>query len=163
MLMTMRHDAQSAETHDMRRPCCRSVGRGSEGFTLIEVLIAVLVMSVGLLGIAALQTATVQFNRDAYLRSQATSLAYDIADRMRANRSAALAGSYDVTAANPAPVCGAAAGATVADRDISEWRVALACALPAGNGSIDVENGIATIRVTWDGGVAEELEMETGL
>src|SRR5690606_37316619 len=60
------------------------------GFTLIEVLIALVVMSVGLLGLASLQTNTLAFNRDAYLRSQATALAYDIIDRMRANRDAAV-------------------------------------------------------------------------
>src|SRR5690606_37396381 len=115
----------------------------SAGFTLIEVLIAVLVMSIGLLGIAALQTATVQFNRGAHLRSQATSLAYDIADRMRANRAAALADAYDVVFADPAPACGAPAGDTVAEQDLSAWQMALACALPLGNGQIEVADGIA--------------------
>ena len=64
----------------------------AKGFTLLEVMVALVVLSVGLLGLAALQTATVRFNQNAYLRSQATNFAYDLADRMRANREAAIAG-----------------------------------------------------------------------
>ncbi len=55
------------------------------GFTLLEVLIALLVLSVGLLGLAALQLTSLQYNTGSYLRTQATFLAYDILDRMRAN------------------------------------------------------------------------------
>lgn len=121
------------------------------GFTLLEVMVALLVLSIGLLGIASLQATTVRFNHGAFLRSQATNLAYDITDRMRANRDEALAGSYDVAAfSDPAPVCGAIAGATVAALDVSGWMSSLACALPAGNGRI-VRNGqTVTIGITWD-------------
>lgn len=55
------------------------------GFSLIEVLVALLVLSIGLLGLAALQTTSLQFNTGSYHRTQATFLAYDIIDRMRAN------------------------------------------------------------------------------
>jgi type IV pilus assembly protein PilV len=55
------------------------------GFTLIEVLIAMMILAVGLLGLAALQAASLRNNQSAFYYSQATQLAYDIADRMRAN------------------------------------------------------------------------------
>ena len=55
------------------------------GFTLIEVLIAMLVLAVSLLGLAGLQATSLRNNQSAYNRSQATQLAYDLADRMRAN------------------------------------------------------------------------------
>jgi type IV pilus assembly protein PilV len=55
------------------------------GFTLLEVLITLIVLSVGLLGLAGLQTMSLRNNHDAYLRSQATIQAYDIVDRMRAS------------------------------------------------------------------------------
>ena len=55
------------------------------GFTLIEVLIAMLVLAVGLLGLAALQASSLRNAQSAYNRSLATELAYDLADRMRAN------------------------------------------------------------------------------
>ncbi len=60
--------------------------RGNEGFTLLEILVAVLVLSIGLLGIAGLQVTGLRFNHSAYARTQATLLAYELADRMRANR-----------------------------------------------------------------------------
>lgn len=150
-----------------RRRECRSGAHGDAGFTLLEVLIALVVLSLGLLGLAALQAATVDFNHKAYLRSQATSLAYDMADRMRANRQAALNGEYDSDFANPAPACGNAGGASVAARDIAAWRGALACVLPAGNGSIEVDDGTVRINVRWDDSRGEEaaevFSMATGL
>jgi len=77
------------------------------GFSLVEVLIALVVLSVGLLGLAALQTGGLQYNHDAYLRSKATLLAQDMADRMRANRKGAVAGDYAITSApaNPGYDC----------------------------------------------------------
>ena len=69
------------------RMAVRAPQPSAGGFTLIEVLVALVVMSVGLLGLALLQQNAVAFNRDAYLASQATVLAYDIADRIRGNRS----------------------------------------------------------------------------
>jgi type IV pilus assembly protein PilV len=63
--------------HDFRA-CCG-------GFTLVEVLVAALVLAVGLLGLAGLQLASMKSNHSAYLRSQATVAAYDLLDRMRAD------------------------------------------------------------------------------
>lgn len=56
------------------------------GFSLVEVLVAMLILAIGLLGLAALQTQGVRFNHDAYVRTSATVLAYDIVDKMRLNR-----------------------------------------------------------------------------
>lgn len=56
------------------------------GFSLIEVLVAMLILAIGLLGLAALQTQGVRFNHDAYVRTHATVLAYDIVDKMRLNQ-----------------------------------------------------------------------------
>ncbi len=57
------------------------------GFSLLEVLIAIVITSIGLLGLAAMQATGLRNNHSAYHRSQATVLAYDIADRMRSNAS----------------------------------------------------------------------------
>ena len=143
---------------------------GVRGFTLFEVLIALVVLSVGLLGLASLQTTTLKFNQGAYLRTQATNLAYDMADRMRTNRAAAISNAYDdVAFATTLPACNpaAVAGATVAERDISAWRIALICALPLGNGSIDTNGRTVTINVQWDetrgSGALEQFQMVTSL
>ena len=87
------------------------------GFSLIEVLIALVVLAIGLLGLATLQMTSLQFNSDAYLRSQATVLVYDIADRMRVNMTGVVAGNYTVAAETDAntvvstyATCGASGG-----------------------------------------------------
>lgn len=142
--------------------------QNNKGFTLIEVLVALLVLSIGLLGLASLQSTTVRFNHDAYLRSQATSLAYDMADRMRANRDEVMAGSYDLGAfpGDPA-VCGVVAGASVAARDMSAWQSSLSCSLPQGVGRVVRAGSTVTIGVSWDEtrgqGAAEVFEVTTGL
>lgn len=128
--------------------------RYSLGVTLVEILITVLVTSVGLLGIAALHLTSLRNNYDATMRSQASMLAGDIADRMRSNRAAALAGSYNIasgaTYATPA---------TQAQTDVSQWKTLLGSLLPSGDGTVtlDATTNIVTIEVAWnerDTGVA---------
>jgi type IV pilus assembly protein PilV len=127
--------------------------RFAAGFSLLEVLIAMLVLSIGLLGLAGLQANSVSFNHGAYMRSQATSLAYDISDRMRANRQAALDEDYDDDGTAALPTCpDAVAAGTVAEEDLAAWHISLVCALPNGNGTVDVDPATqrATIAVVWD-------------
>ena len=144
------------------------------GFTMIEVLIAAFVLGVGLLGLAALQAQSLQFNFSAYQRSQATILAYDIIDRMRANQSEVLSASYNqalMTGPTGNVNCQTAAAncssADMATFDISQWECSLGnwnnsatCVgfgiegpLAEGDGSIaiDVVAGRAqiTVTVTW--------------
>jgi len=56
-----------------------------QGFTLVEVLVTIIIMAIGLLGVAGLQLAGMRSNHSAYLRTQATIAVYDLADRMRAH------------------------------------------------------------------------------
>jgi type IV pilus assembly protein PilV len=70
------------------------------GLTLIEVLVSLVVLAIGLLGLAMMQTAGLRFTTDSYSRSQSTLSAYDIIEKMRANPSGFAAGNYD--AANTA-------------------------------------------------------------
>lgn len=56
-----------------------------QGFTLIEVMVALVVLSIGLLGMAAMQISSLQANREAYIRTQAVIATYEIIDRIRAN------------------------------------------------------------------------------
>lgn len=126
------------------------------GFTLLEVLVAIVVLSIGLLGLAGLMASSLKNSHSAYQRTQATWLAYDALDRMRANRQVALAGGYNL-ALGAAP-----GGSGLAATDLGEWDAALANTLPAGDGSIAVAaGGVVKIIVQWDdtrgtGGIAAE-------
>lgn len=120
----------------------RRRGKAS-GFTLLEVLVAVAVLSIGLLGMAGLQVSGLRFNHSAYMRTQATLLAYELADRMRANpnRTGANANNYNTTNLALATVaaCRTAAGCTraqIAQNDIAEWQQTLARLLPGGQGVV---------------------------
>lgn len=115
------------------------------GMTLIEVLVAVLILSIGLLGLAGLQTTSLANNHNAYLRSQANILAYDIIDRMRANRAAALNGSYNIALDDDAPT-----GTGIVQQDLNQWISALDGDLPSGDGSVSVSSGAVTVIVQWD-------------
>lgn len=75
-------------------------GRSASGFSLIELLVAVLVMGIGVLGVTALQMVSLQNNRMALERGEAVALAYDMMDRIRANPTLAYDG---VAIGNPPP------------------------------------------------------------
>ena len=135
--------------------------RACRGFTLIEVLIALVVFSIGLLGLAGLQTISLRFNTSAYYRTQATALAYGLADRMRANRQSALDGEYDGDFQVPSPDCDPdAAGGGAPAEDVSAWRNALACQLPEGNGAVASNGTEFTITVRWDDSHGEQDPLE---
>lgn len=140
------------------------------GFTLIESLVALLIMSVGLLGVAALQLASLQANHGAFQRTQATFLAQDIVDRMRANRDAAVAGQYDIEFGDAPPTT----PATTAEIDLAAWRNRLVATLPAGaagtlesqpSGEIatDPATDTITVRIRWDDTKGAEAALVMGL
>ena len=128
-----------------------SIASRAAGFTLIEVLISVLVMSIGLLGLASLQATSLRFNSDSSAQTQAAYLTSDMADRMRANVSRAA--DYPGKAAGANASCYTTAGCSpdeMAANDIQEWNQALAT-LPAGQGTITaLGGGLYTITVMWD-------------
>lgn len=110
-----------------------------KGVGLLEVMIAVLILSISLLTIASLQSKSLQYNQSAYWRSQANVLAYDLLDRIRSLSSnekiKAASGSHD---------------------QITEWKTVLERVLPSGAGELDCENienpniRLCTVTVTWD-------------
>lgn len=117
-----------------------------KGFTLLEVLVAMLVLSIGLLGLAGLMASSLRNNHSAYYRSQATWLAYDVIDRMRTNRPNAL--DY-VVGIGGAPVAGGLAG-----DDVTDWKAMIANSLPEGDGSVAVmvagEARTVTVTIQWN-------------
>ena len=129
----------------MHSPKSLHCTRRQRGFSLIEVLIAILILAIGLLGIAHMQASGMRSTHGAYLRTQATFLAGDILDSMRANVTAARGGSYDVAFG------GAGTGGTVEGDDLIAWKAALAAALPAGDGQITTTGSDVTVEVSWTG------------
>lgn len=127
------------------------------GSTLIEVLVAMLVLSIGLVGLAALQLNGLRFNQSAYLRTQSTILAYDMIDRMRANRGEARNGSYDLTLAATTSAVNCSSSCTAANMvnfDKYQWKDMVGDSLPSGNGSVaTVATGatrVVRVTVQWD-------------
>jgi type IV pilus assembly protein PilV len=152
-------------------PTRRSVA-DQKGMTLIEVLVTLILVSVGLLGVAALQLASLRNNEESYMRSQASVLAADILDRMRANSIAFRAGDYDVSFSTPEEETAEEAPAeeteesegeeeatdSAASRDIAAWQTELARLLPNGTGQIESDGNIATITIRWSERPAEDAE-----
>ena len=145
------------------------------GFSMIELLVAVLVMGIGVLGITGLQMVSLQNNRGALTRAEAVQLSYDIIDRMRANPGAVYTG-LAIGAAPPAAndcTAGVCTEAQMATFDRAVWKCSLGnwntnanCVpfrngvilplatnqpgLPSGDGSIMVNAaGIVTITLQW--------------
>lgn len=124
----------SSWTHD---------GTRQTGVGLVEVLVTVVILSIGLLGLARLQLTSTQSANSAAQRFEATVLAQDILERMRLNRQQALAGAYDID------LYEAPSGGGIAGQDLAAWKGALT-ALPEGAGAVSIENdGRATITIEW--------------
>jgi type IV pilus assembly protein PilV len=124
------------------------------GFTLIEVLIAILVLAFGLLGFALLQTMNVRFTKSAQQRTVATNLAYELVDLMRIQRSL---GSYynGITVASfgtvtvPTGGCARAAAAPPSV-NIDRWKCEVRAALPDGVADVDLAaDGTVVVMVRW--------------
>lgn len=115
-----------------------------QGFSLLEVLITMLIVSFGLLGIAGIIITSLKNNQSSYARSQASLMVNDIVDRMRANRSGA--------EASPSPynlaLTAAPSGTDIAANDLTEWRAALATNLASGTGSVAVDDATKKVTVT---------------
>ncbi len=109
--------------------------KGERGATLLEVLISIVIISLGLLSVAALQSMSLKSNNGSYLRSQATILAVDLADRIRAAPDAAENGVYD--------------NGSAGDRAV--WDALVLNTLGAGSsGSVLRNNRQVTITVSWN-------------
>ncbi|MDZ7644016.1 MAG: type IV pilus modification protein PilV [Woeseiaceae bacterium] len=138
----------TADTHNRLPP------RGQRGFTLIEVLIALVIMSVGMLGIAGLYVHSMQAGRTSLFRHHAVILAGDVADRIRANPNAAAA--YTGAGANSNCVNGGinCTPAQMAAHDIWLWEQQAAETLPNGDVTVVFDNAVVPptyeIAVSWE-------------
>lgn len=114
----------------------------SNGFSLLEVMIALVIFSIGLLGLAGLMSQSLSYNNSSQYRTQATFLAYDMLDRMRSNRTQASDPTlgYNIDwGVNPGAAscyntnCTASA---LANSDKTQWKDALGNLLPDGDGRV---------------------------
>ncbi|MEM1110604.1 MAG: type IV pilus modification protein PilV [Pseudomonadota bacterium] len=129
------------------------------GVTMIEILVAIVVMALGLGGIMAMDAFSVRKSHEAFLRTQAVLQAQEMADRMHANRLGVDNGDYVMAAlvdtapgtdcilpSNTSTTCSTA---QIAAWDKYEWSQSMRNLLPSGDASISLNNGVYTITVTW--------------
>lgn len=144
---------------------------------MLEVLIAAVVLAFGMLGIAGMLLMGHKSNSSSYIKQQAVQSAYDIVDRIRANASSAIGGSYNVNnlTTGGAPViptrptdCSTAActASQLATYDVWYWLYQdVAAQLPNGSGSIVTSalgaNTLVSVTVQWDDSPAQKLGATT--
>lgn len=112
---------------------------------MIELLVALVIISIGVLAVARLQIQMIQFNQQALGRTQASFLAQDMLDRLRADRNNAQAGNYNRNLGDDAP-----SGATLPVRELNQWLTQVGALLPGGDGAVLVNGANVEIRVRWD-------------
>lgn len=130
------------------------VPRAQRGTSLIEVLVSVLIMAVGMLGIAAMQATALRNSQSSTERSQAVIGSYAIIDAMRANRVGAIAGTYNTAGWS----CALPAAGTLAGNDMRAWMTALRTSIGSGaddatvcgNINCAAATGICVVGVRWD-------------
>ncbi|MCK1792526.1 type IV pilus modification protein PilV [Pseudomonas violetae] len=124
--------------------------RAQEGMTLIEVLVALLILTVGLLGAAAIQLNALKYTDSSRMTSQASFIAYDMMDRIRANSGA----DYTITP----PTSGNLGVAR--DQDLFDFTSNIASALGAtATGTIALSQRVYTITIAWDDSRAANTNM----
>lgn len=137
-------------------PCAIAASGQQHGFTLLEILISLFVLSIGLLGIAGMQLGGMQATKSAFIRTQATLAAYDIVDRMRTNPDALSAGAYDnidSTSLPTRPDCIytslGCSSAGLAIEDLYEWSETSIALLPSATGTVVKDVDVYNIAVNW--------------
>ncbi len=144
------------------------------GFSLIEVLVALLVLAIGLLGILVMQARGLQLNQAGYMQSQAMFMAEDIVERIRSNQTAIDSYSIDFEDAgdDSAGYCdsiGSACSDTeMAASDLLQWKTQLSNVLPQGDGRVEIGATVGnlvpvTVQVQFFQGETYSYELETTL
>ena len=139
------------------------IRQAQRGITMVESLVALVVLSIGLLGIASLYVTSLRTGRTALIRTQAVSLVSDLGDRIRANSRAntTAPAAYDLATYGGAPVTHGCVGAAncsaaqLAEDDLSHWLDNVNATLPGPVAQVVVTRGGAglpdqyDIQLTW--------------
>ncbi|WP_444892735.1 type IV pilus modification protein PilV [Microbulbifer sp. TRSA001] len=134
-----------------------------KGATLIEVLVSVLILAVGLLGLAATQVMSLKNGNGSHHRYMAALAAQEIIERMRANPTGASDGEYDGSVggsssdggsggsdSSSTPSCSSACSVSeLAELDLYEWELILSSNLPSATGTIERNSGEVTVTISW--------------
>jgi len=132
-----------------------SVGHREAGVSLLEVMIALFITAIGILGAAAMQLNALQYTDSSKLTSQASFIVYDILDRMRANADPTQLIQYQVQTTETLPGGANSVRAT----DLLDFASGVAT-LPDGAGSIAVDGSTVTVAVNWSEGRAGGADNE---
>lgn len=150
-----------------------STQHSKSGMTLIEVLISLVILSLGMLGIASMLLLSNKANNSSYTKQQAVQCISDIFDRIRANYTAAINGNYTVNNIStlptaptpPSTLCNVSSctPTQLAAYDIWHWLANDVGKLPSGSGSITTAvsgvagNTIITVTVQWNDSPAQSM------
>lgn len=122
--------------------------RQQRGAGMIEILVAVLIFAIGLLGVGGMQIFALKMNTNADIRTRANLLATDMVERMRANPSQW--DEYPMTSTQCSSAVSASPSSTdIAAMDRSLWCQKLERELPEGKGAVEMSSGVVTITLNW--------------
>ena len=145
------------------KPCCFPNSIRHTGSSLLEVLVTMVILSIGLLGYAGMQVSSMRSTETGRMRSEVIALASDISDRLKANRQQANAGAYNgnLSEKTSPPDCESNTCTTqqMRKQDLSSWYERLST-LPDGKGNITtttitldgVDATLMTISLCWNEG-----------
>lgn len=147
----MNRDKQKSNSRNRR------IGKYHKGDSLIEILVTLIIMAVGLLGLASMQMISLKNINNSQFRSLATNYAYDMAERMRANKTGVTSGEYDALSTDDAneTTCSACSSAETAQLDEYEWaelitQDVVSGGLPSGSGTVTANGDVYDINIQWD-------------
>ena len=127
------------------------------GSSLVEVLVAMLIMAVGLLGLASLQVISIKNINNSQFRSLATTYAYDMVERMRSNPGGVSSNAYNaIDGSETEPSCtSSCSNAVIAQSDAYQWNSLISQAvnvggLPNGLGTVTGDGSSFVITISWD-------------
>ncbi len=137
------------------------------GTTFVEILVSLVVVAIGIIGSINLQMSSIKTGINSQQRYQATLMAYDMAERMRANPGGVEAGHYDDISYETDYEVDSGVALAASDfykLDVSEWKDNLSNVLPGGEGQVQADGAVGqrfTIEIRWTQRATKNIDEET--